>query len=138
MDVVFNWKRSRLFDRAIVVIIFERCIAAKTAKVTRVHEKPTSKWRPLPLTTVEFQKNASRFLRMNSSTAMSVAEGLYQRGFISYPRTETDRFDKGIDLRALVEKQVQDGRWGGYAQGLMGGGFKQPIKHILPSIQSHG
>ncbi|EKD20180.1 uncharacterized protein L3040_007177 [Drepanopeziza brunnea f. sp. 'multigermtubi'] len=126
MDVVFNWKRSRLFDRAIVVIIFERCIAAKTAKVTRVHEKPTSKWRPLPLTTVEFQKNASRFLRMNSSTAMSVAEGLYQKGFISYPRTETDRFDKGIDLRALVEKQVQDGRWGGYAQGLVAGGFKQP------------
>ncbi|CAL3964791.1 unnamed protein product [Diplocarpon coronariae] len=126
IDVSFSWKRNRLFDRAIVVILFERCIAAKTAKVIRVHDKPSSKWKPLPLTTVEFQKMASRFLRMNSSTAMSVAEGLYQKGFISYPRTETDRFDKGIDLKMLVQKQIQDNRWGQYAQGLMNGGFNPP------------
>jgi len=126
INVVFNWKRNRLFDRGVVIVLFERCIAAKIAKITKVQEKPTSKWKPLPLTTVELQKNASRFLRMNSHEAMAVAEGLYQKGFISYPRTETDRFDKGMDLRALVEKQVQDSRWGGFAQNLMNGAFKQP------------
>lgn len=46
-----------------------------------------------------------------------VAEDLYTKGWISYPRTETDSFDKGIDLRRLVEKQVQDQAWGPYAQG---------------------
>ena len=126
INVVFNWKRVRLFDRAVVVILFERCIAAKTAKVIKVQEKPTSKWKPLPLTTVELQKNASRFLRMNSHEAMAVAEGLYQKGFISYPRTETDRFDPGMNLRALVEKQTQDNRWGTFAQNLVNGAFKQP------------
>ncbi|KAE8451287.1 hypothetical protein EG329_004452 [Mollisiaceae sp. DMI_Dod_QoI] len=126
INVVFNWKRNRLFDRTVVVILFERCILAKVAKVTKIQQKPTSKWKPLPLTTVELQKNASRFLRMNSQQAMDIAEKLYQKGFISYPRTETDRFDKGMNLRALVEKQVQDNRWGGYAQGLIQGGFKQP------------
>ncbi|WEW60570.1 DNA topoisomerase [Emydomyces testavorans] len=39
---------------------------------------------------------------------------------------KTDQFDKGIDLRKLVENQVQDGTWGQYAQGLMNGGFNQP------------
>lgn len=126
INVNFNWKRVHLFDRAIVVILFERCIAAKIAKVTRVQEKPTSKWKPLPLTTVELQKNASRFLRMNSSEAMAVAEQLYQKGFISYPRTETDRFDPAMNLRALVEKQVQDHRWGTFAQNLVNGAFQQP------------
>jgi DNA topoisomerase-3 len=126
INVVFNWKRNRLFDRAAVIILFERCIAVKTAKVVKVQEKPTSKWKPLPLTTVELQKNASRFLRMNSHEAMAVAEGLYQKGFISYPRTETDRFDLGMDLRALVDKQRQDNRWGTFAQNLVNGAFKQP------------
>ncbi|KAH8793031.1 DNA topoisomerase [Hyaloscypha sp. PMI_1271] len=126
INVIFNWKRNRLFDRAVVVILFERCITAKTAKVIKVQEKPTSKWKPLPLTTVELQKNASRFLRMNSHEAMAVAEGLYQKGFISYPRTETDRFDPGMNLRALVEKQTQDNRWGGFAQNLVNVSFKQP------------
>jgi DNA topoisomerase-3 len=63
---------------------------------------------------------------MNGQEAMKIAEGLYNKGFISYPRTETDRFDKGIDLRALARKQIQDERWGSFAQGLVDGGFQQP------------
>ncbi|KAI1000558.1 DNA topoisomerase 3 [Podosphaera aphanis] len=126
IDANFNWKRVRLFDRMSVVILFERCIAAKIAKVTKIQEKPTSKWKPLPLTTVELQKMASRFLQMNSQEALNYAEMLYQKGFISYPRTETDRFDKAINLRALVEKQVPDARWGQYAQGLLDGAFVPP------------
>jgi DNA topoisomerase-3 len=96
------------------------------AKVTKVQEKPTSKWKPLPLTTLEFQKIATRFLQMSGADAMSVAEGLYQKGFISYPRTETDRFDKGMNLRALCEKQTPDSRWGQFARNLVDGGFQQP------------
>lgn len=46
-----------------------------------------------------------------------VAEDLYTKGWISYPRTETDSFDKGIDLKRLIEKQVQDHAWGPHAQG---------------------
>jgi len=45
-----------------------------------------------------------------------IAEGLYTKGYISYPRTETDQFDKGIDLKKLIEKQVPDPAWGEYAR----------------------
>ncbi|KAL2143358.1 hypothetical protein VTI28DRAFT_10537 [Corynascus sepedonium] len=126
IQVNFNWARHRLFDRMSVVILYERCLAARTARVTKVQEKPTKKWKPLPLTTVELQKMATRFLRMSGQQAMTVAEKLYNKGFISYPRTETDRFDKGMDLRALVRKQTQDGRWGPFAQALVDGAFQQP------------
>ncbi|KAH9873241.1 hypothetical protein J1614_005639 [Plenodomus biglobosus] len=126
IDVKFNWRRGRLFDRMAVVIIFERCLLAKTAKVVKMAKKPTKKWKPLPLTTVELQKNGSRFLRMTSQDVMNVAEQLYTKGWISYPRTETDQFDRGMDLRALVSRQTQDGRWGPFAQGLVNGGFNQP------------
>ncbi|KAK4157959.1 DNA topoisomerase [Chaetomidium leptoderma] len=126
IKVNFNWSRHRLFDRMSVVILYERCLIARTAKVTKVQEKPTKKWKPLPLTTVEMQKMATRFLRMTGQQAMTVAEKLYNKGFISYPRTETDRFDKGMDLRALVRKQTQDNRWGPFAQNLVDGAFQQP------------
>ncbi|KAG8534179.1 uncharacterized protein KY384_001023 [Bacidia gigantensis] len=126
IDVSFSWRRRRLFDRPAAIVLFERCIDAKLAKVTKIQQKPTSKWRPLPLTTVELQKLGSMFLRMNSSRVMHIAEELYNKGWISYPRTETDQFDRGIDLKKLVEKQTQDRTWGPYAQGLLGGRFKQP------------
>ncbi|KAL8928129.1 MAG: hypothetical protein Q9172_001039 [Xanthocarpia lactea] len=126
IDVAFLWRRHRLFDRMAVVILYERCLAARLAKVTKLLKKPTSKWRPLPLTTVELQKLGSRFLRMDSQRVMKVAEDLYTKGWISYPRTETDQFDQGMDLRRLVEKQTQDNAWGHHAQELLNGAFKQP------------
>lgn len=72
IKVNFNWRRVHLFDRAAVVTLFERCLAAKTAKVTKVNKKPTTKWRPLPLTTVDLQMMGSRFLRMDSQRVMKV------------------------------------------------------------------
>jgi DNA topoisomerase-3 len=116
ITVNFRWARINLFDRMAVIIIFERCLTAKYAKVIKVQTKPASKWKPLPLTTVELQKMGSRFLRMDSQRVMKIAEDLYTRGFISYPRTETDQFDKGMDLRALVQKQTQSQAWGPFAQ----------------------
>ncbi|PGH15095.1 hypothetical protein AJ79_02621 [Helicocarpus griseus UAMH5409] len=124
--VNFLWRRVHLFDRAAVVVLFERCLSAKTAKITKVNKKPTSKWRPLPLTTVDLQMMGSRYLRMDSQKVMKIAEALYTKGFISYPRTETDQFDKGIDLKKLVEKQIPSQNWGQYAQRLTDGGFTQP------------
>ncbi|KAI9852659.1 MAG: DNA topoisomerase [Thelocarpon superellum] len=126
IKVTFNWRRVRLFDRMAVTVLFERCLLAKTATVTKVQSKPTSKWRPLPLTTVDLQMMGTRYLRMDSQQVMKIAEELYTKGFISYPRTETDQFDSGMDLKKLVEKQVQDHRWGSHAQGLLQGNYRTP------------
>lgn len=74
IDVSFTWKRHRLFDRAAVIILFERCLTARIACVSKLQKKPTSKWRPLPLTTVELQKLGSMFLRLDSQRVMKVAK----------------------------------------------------------------
>lgn len=126
VKVNFSWKRVHLFDRAIVTVLFEKCLDSKLAKVIKVQKKPTSKWRPLPLTTVELQMQGTRFLRMDSKKVMTVAEKLYQAGWISYPRTETDQFPKEFDLRGLVQKQTVHTTWGPYAQSLIDGEFRTP------------
>ncbi|OLL26150.1 DNA topoisomerase 3 [Neolecta irregularis DAH-3] len=126
MNVNFSWKRNHLFDRLIVMILYERCLESGPARVASVIKKPASKWQPLPLTTVELQKQGSRFLRLSSKIIMDHAEKLYQKGFISYPRTETDQFDKEINLQALLGKQTENQEWGQYAQRLLEGEFKSP------------
>lgn len=57
-----------------------------------------------------------------------VAEKLYQRGFLSYPRTETDQFDAQFDFKTLIEKQRNDADWGSYANQLLDnhGAFDRP------------
>ena len=117
IEVKFSWARNHVFDRMVATILFERCLASRCARITKVQTKPTSKWKPLPLTTVELQKMGSRYLRMDSHRVMSVAETLYQKGWISYPRTETDQFDRAMNLQAIIQKQTQGAAWGQYAQG---------------------
>ena len=38
---------------------------------------------------------------------MDIAEKLYQRGYLSYPRTETDKFKEGFDLQVRAEVGVK-------------------------------
>lgn len=44
---------------------------------------------------------------------MKIAESLYTKGFISYPRTETNMFPKDFNLNGLIELHVNDQNWGG-------------------------
>lgn len=46
---------------------------------------------------------------------LQCAEALYQRGILSYPRTETDQFDRDFNFHELIEKQTGDNAWGGFA-----------------------
>lgn len=48
------------------------------------------------------QKRATQYLRLPGERIMKLAEELYQAGYVSYPRTETDVFDPGMDLRVRV------------------------------------
>ncbi|PWN28201.1 prokaryotic type I DNA topoisomerase [Jaminaea rosea] len=124
--VEFKWRRGHLFDEDIVKILHQRCKDDGEAAVTRVQSKPTKKFKPYPLTTVELQKSASRLLRLAPKRILDVAEALYNRGFLSYPRTETDQYDNAFDFRSLIQKQTSDGQWGSYAQGLLDENYERP------------
>ncbi|CAK7895942.1 DNA topoisomerase 3 [[Candida] anglica] len=124
--VQFTWTEGHFFDRLYVLLLYQNCLKSDQGQVTNVIRKPTSNWRPLPLTTVELQKDCARIFKMSSKDALDAAEKLYNKGFLSYPRTETDQFPATMDLKELVQKQTQDSRWGQYSQSLLDGQFKQP------------
>ncbi|KAF8770110.1 DNA topoisomerase 3-alpha like protein [Argiope bruennichi] len=112
----FSWKRGRLFDHSACLALYQLCLEKPTAKVIDIKSRNKSKWRPQPLDTVEFEKLASRKLRINAKEAMTIAEKLYTKGFISYPRTETNIFPKELNLVSLVEQQREDPNWGAFAE----------------------
>lgn len=120
----FEWHRKHIFDEYTAMILYELSAEeavedGKVAVITHVDKRQRTRWRPLPLSTVELQKAASRSLRLGSQRTMDIAEALYNKGLISYPRTETDRFGKTYDLRALVQKQTTNPSWGQYASRLL-------------------
>ncbi|KZT63870.1 prokaryotic type I DNA topoisomerase [Daedalea quercina L-15889] len=125
-ETVFTWRRGHLFDFDVAMAIYEHVLESPIARVVEVRSKDTKKWKPLPLTTVDLQKAGSRLLRMSPKKVLDIAEKLYQQGFLSYPRTETDRFDPQFDFMSLIEKQAIDPAWGDFATRLQNGGFNRP------------
>ena len=123
---IFTWGRKRLFDFLIVLVLYERCLEARRCKVMEISKNEKNKWRPVPLATIAFQKLASSKLRIDSDASMKIAEKLYQQGYISYPRTETDSFKSTINLRQLVELHTSHEDWGAYVSDMAAGGFQWP------------
>ncbi|NXD62193.1 TOP3A topoisomerase, partial [Eolophus roseicapillus] len=135
-SVVFNWKRNRLFNHTACLVLYQMCMEDPVATVVEVGSKPKSKWRPLPLDTVELEKLASRKLKINAKETMRISEKLYTQGFISYPRTETNIFPKELNLSALVQQQTQDPNWGAFAQRILDQGGPTP-RSGTKSDQAH-
>ncbi len=92
----FHWSRGNIFDRYAVTVLFDLCLKnIQNAFILDISGKDTSRKKPNPLNTVSLQMKVSQYLHINSENTMHAAEKLYQKGYISYPRTETDYFKEG-------------------------------------------
>lgn len=126
-QIHFTWQRGRLYDRLLTLILYETCLQSGHAVVQSLEGRSKNKWRPVPLNTVELQKRASRYLRIGSETLMGAAEELYQHGYISYPRTETEKFSHEFAHRPLIQQFTSVPEFGAYANKLLNdGGFQVP------------
>ncbi|CCA71076.1 related to DNA topoisomerase III alpha [Serendipita indica DSM 11827] len=127
-QTVFKWKRGHLFDFDVALMLYEMVLERPMATVKKVVKKNTKKWKPYPLTTVDLQKSGSRLLRMSAKQILDTADALYQRGILSYPRTETDQYDDQFDFGQYIQKQTSSPEWGAFATRLRQGEFSKPRK----------
>ncbi|MCL4345126.1 MAG: DNA topoisomerase I [Candidatus Thermoplasmatota archaeon] len=95
-------EEGRIFQRERVEEIFER-ILGRNGKVLAFEKKEERIYRPSPFNTTEFMREASR-IGIMPGRAMKIAESLYVRGYISYPRTDNTVYQRSINLKSIVEK----------------------------------
>ncbi|KAI7688527.1 hypothetical protein SSS_10709 [Sarcoptes scabiei] len=124
----FNWHRQRLFNERACFSILARITEPERieAKVIKVNHQRRLKYRPVAMDTVTLERLASSKLRINAKRAMTIAEKLYTSGFISYPRTETNKFPPEIKLNDLVSAQLDNPQWGSFAQRILSNGGATP------------
>ncbi len=65
------------------------------------------------------QKLATDKLKMSSAKVMQIAEHLYQKGYISYPRTETNAFPPTYNIVSMLKKLESSSLYGDYINKLL-------------------
>ncbi|EJW03513.1 hypothetical protein EDEG_00195 [Edhazardia aedis USNM 41457] len=125
---IFKWKRGNLFDKNFVLFMFKAISDASVCYVKSVEKKRVEKIRPLPLRTVELQKACASIFKISSHEVMNVAEKLYNNGYISYPRTETDSFSPGFKFVDIINELSKDNHFTNYCKKLENGMMCNPRK----------
>jgi len=75
---------------------------------------------PLGLNTVALLEAGSKAMGMSPKQVMNLAEKLYSAGLISYPRTETTRYDpNGFDANSMLSQHIRHPEWGKSANYLL-------------------
>ncbi len=82
-------------------------VLASPWRVAAVEEKPTLRKPVAPFTTSTLQQEANRKLRLSARETMRTAQGLYERGFITYMRTDSVHLsDQAINAaRSCVQQK---------------------------------
>ena len=123
----FSWARERLFDQPLADTLFSLVQAAGVATVMKEGGVEKKKWPPYPLNTLEMQKRLNRVIRISPEMIMKIAEELYNKGFISYPRTETDKFPDDFDYQGTIGALHNHPAFGFHALALSNDNrFRQP------------
>lgn len=95
-----------LLDQAQAMALKER-LTDKPWTVTNLEERPVTRKPAPPFTTSTLQQESNRKLKLSARQTMQVAQGLYERGFITYMRTDSVHLsEQAIEAaRACVENK---------------------------------
>ncbi|MDP9806236.1 DNA topoisomerase-1 [Trueperella bonasi] len=103
-----------------------QALAKTDSSVASVETKPYRRRPAAPFTTSTLQQEASRKLRMSSRDTMSIAQSLYENGYITYMRTDSTNLS--AEAVSAARKQIKE----------LYGGESLPDKPRLYASKSKG
>jgi len=108
------YKKGRILKKEEADKIFAKI--QTSAKVINVTKKEKIVKKPVPLNTTDFLRACSN-INIDTIKAISIAENLYMKGYISYPRTDNQKY-VGVNYEKILKDLNQ-------------GEFKEKVQMVL-------
>jgi len=87
----------------------------------RVLEPP-----PHPYNLIDIQVDAYKLYRISPKTTLDILQKLYERGYVSYPRTSSERLPDTIDFKGIIKSLGEIREYNLYSKILMEKGILRP------------
>jgi len=111
---MFTLRSERIWDEKKAKELYEKLKSVKYGVIRDYIENVGIVKRPLPIMTDYLLVDLVKITKLSASRILNLAEELYSEGYISYPRTETDKYSPDFNfstpLQAVLNSAIGDVR----------------------------
>ncbi|AEH60392.1 DNA topoisomerase [Methanosalsum zhilinae DSM 4017] len=97
-------RKGKIFNKDEAMSVYRKIKDCSSGSICERNVKESSVNPPNPLNTNELLKRGSNFLGISPENTLKIAEDLYLAGFISYPRTETNKYSKEFKFAEIIDE----------------------------------
>jgi len=116
-DVLSLHEKEKFFNKAEAEKVFENC-KGKDALVTSVVKRRTEQTPPTPFNLSDLQQEAYSLFKYVPKLTQAIAQSLYEKGLISYPRTGSQKLT-GVDPKHILQKLAENPLYSSKAKKLL-------------------
>ncbi len=125
----FTNDRGDIFDKSIAdAALRETEDNASDTRITEVEKKQMRRWPYPPFDLTGLQLESSRVFKIDPSTTLSIAQSLYERSYISYPRTSSQKLPPTLGLPKIIEDIAKNLKYKEMAEGIISSRRFRPVQ----------
>ncbi|MEK6856945.1 MAG: DNA topoisomerase I [Nanoarchaeota archaeon] len=125
-DVTAQHKNGKFWEEKEVKKIYGKIKDEKSAIVKGITKKTQLQSPPNPFDLTSLQLEAYRLFRINPKDSLALAQNLYTKAYISYPRTSSNQFPQNISLKPILQKLEKQSEYSKLIQELLAKNKLQP------------
>jgi DNA topoisomerase-1 len=101
-ELIADYEVDKIWKKEDAEKIVKSC-EGKEAKVEDVKKKRYKQLPPTPFNTTDLQSEAYAQFKFSPTQTLNIAETLYQQGFVSYPRSASQKLSPIINYRKILQ-----------------------------------
>jgi len=124
---IATYEQERIWKKEDAEKIFNDC-KGKDAIVKDVKKKQYKQNPPAPFNTTDLQSEAYSSFKFSPKQTLSIAESLYQAGYISYPRSSSQKLPPSIGYEKILKALEKLAPYHKFIEGLLKKGRLKPVE----------
>ena len=112
-------EKDKFWDKKEADKVMKKVNGQKLAKIKEVSKTKFQQSPPIPFDLTTMQIEAYRCLKISPKDSLAIAQELYTSGFISYPRTSSQKLPKEIGYKKILEKLSKQENYSGLCSELL-------------------
>ena len=109
-NVIANFEKNKIWDEKEAKKIFSSC-KIKKAIIDKIDKKEYKQNPPVPFNITSLQTESYRLFGYSPQQTMRIAQELYTKAFISYPRTSSEKLPPQIGYKEIISALAKLGKY---------------------------